>query len=263
MAATGIKSLSQKRSDVFHINLEDVTIEDGFNVREDYGDMDELAMSIASCGQKYPGLVRLSGDGTKAVLTDGHRRYQAIQMANEKYGAKITTFKCIKEERGANEETRILDMLNTALGKPLTAIEQAKAVKRLVDYGMSFKEIGRAIGKSQSAVNRLLDLNGATSELRTAVQKKRISASAAAALARKGSDVQKKVLASSNGDKLKVSDVQKATVGKTYILSAKKVRDALAEITTKAKEKRTARLEGVSLGLKIALGEATLEDALS
>lgn len=34
MAATGIKALTEKRSDIFHVSLDVVIVENGFNVRE-------------------------------------------------------------------------------------------------------------------------------------------------------------------------------------------------------------------------------------
>lgn len=264
MGSHVMRDIAEKRIEYFQVKLDKVIIEDGFNVRDDYGDMDELAMNIAQNGQKQPGIARLSDDKTSVTLIDGHRRFQAIKLANEKYGASIDVFKVIKEEMGANEETRVLDMLATNMGKPLTPIEQARAIKKLVDFGWPIKQIADKMGKNTQSVTNLLELNSATHELREAVQKNEISPSAAVELAKQNPNVQKTFLAQTDGSgkKVKVADVHKAVKGKTYTVSTKAIRTALDIVISKIEKNPTDKLEGMKLGMRVALGEITLETAI-
>jgi ParB/RepB/Spo0J family partition protein len=258
MAKTGIKSIMVARKDQFVVPYGALVIEDGFNVREDFGDLDELAKNIAENGQRVAMKVRLAEDGKKLSIIDGHRRFLAINMANQKYGAKINTVLCVNEERGANEETRIVDLFTLNSGKPLTALEQASALKRLVDYNWSIPDIAKKIGIAQAKVRRLLDLNGASHDVREAVKKGNISASAASDLAKAPSKKQEEVLKKANGKKVKVKDVQRATVGKVYTVSTKKLSGYKDETTKTLKDatgQRARYLNGVLYGLKVACGE--------
>ena len=72
------------RSDVFHVSFDDLLMED--NIRYDYGDLMELANSIAENGVKQAVHAYKKKDTVPAkyVVTDGHRRYKAIQMGIQK-----------------------------------------------------------------------------------------------------------------------------------------------------------------------------------
>lgn len=277
MAETGIHGIAEKRTNLYHVNIENIVIDENFNVREDYGDMDELSLNISQNGQKLPGIVRLSDCGKKVILVDGHRRFKAIQLANKQHGAEIKTFKCTMEGRGSNEESRIVDMLTTSLGKPLSPLEQAKAIKRLVDFNWTISDIAKSMGKSVPAVNKLLDLNSASRELRSAVQKKEISTTAASELARQSAAVQKKVLSKSKKKtnetekekgkkkKLTVSDIHKETKGKLYMVSTKKIQETLTTVENLKEtlpKKDHTRIEGVIIGLKLALEQTTIDEIL-
>ena len=176
----GLRDLGKRGTDVLNIPLKNLIVETdptkpGYNIRKDYGDIDDLARQIAARGQLTPMRVRLSDDRTKAVIVSGHRRRLAIEMANNKYGTKIETVKCLPEEQGTNEETRIVDMLMDGTGKELTALEQAEAVRRLQGFNWPIGKIAKSIGRSTDKVKQLLDLNGASHKLRTAVEKGLIS----------------------------------------------------------------------------------------
>jgi len=75
-----------KRSDFFRVPLSEIVVEDNFNVREDMGDLTPLAKSLAAMGQKVPMIGKRSLG--KFIVTAGHRRLGAAQLANEKFGAK-------------------------------------------------------------------------------------------------------------------------------------------------------------------------------
>jgi len=260
---SGIQDIATSRGTVYKVPFGKLAVEDGFNVREDYGDVEELARQIAENGQKTPMIVRLSDDASKVVIIDGHRRHQAIELANKKYDASIKEVACINEERGANEESRIVDMFVLGSGKPLTLLEQAEAVKRLLDYQWKPAQVAKKIGKTQSFISQLLNLQGATHELREAVRKGTISPTAAIKLSAAPADQQKEILKQVhalglNGgaiQKIKVKDVEKATKGVPSTVSSKKIKTLISEVKVKIKEEDDSRnWEDVQYGLQLAIG---------
>lgn len=140
-----------KKTDILLVQLESIDIEEGFNVREDFGDIDSLAKQIAKQGQKQP----LKGvrNGNRITLTAGHRRLQAIKIANEKYGAKIERATVMTER--ADAKTRVLEMLIDGDGsKPLTNPEMIKGITRLLEMGVSRKEIIDSLGLGLSQAQK-------------------------------------------------------------------------------------------------------------
>jgi len=137
------------QSNILKVLLANIIVEEGFNVREDYGDIDALAKSIAKLGQKVPLRGRRKGD--EITITAGHRRLAAIKLANSKYGANIERVSVISFT--GSEQDKVLEMLLDGEGvKNLTNEEMVKGIKRLLDAGMKKKDIidSLAIGKSQA-----------------------------------------------------------------------------------------------------------------
>ena len=163
-----------KKTDMLKVRLDAIDVEEGFNVREDYGDVDKLAQQIVSQGQKQP----LKGvrNGERITLTAGHRRFAAIKLANEKYGANIEYALVITEK--ADEKSRVLEMLIDGDGsKPLTNSEMIKGIKRLLDMGVTKKEIiaSLAIGDSQAQKYNLIKVAEAPQVVRKMVEDGQLS----------------------------------------------------------------------------------------
>lgn len=264
---SGLKDIATSRGTVYKVPYSKLIIDKDFNVRDDFGDIDELAKLIAENGQKTPMQVRLSDDGKNVIIVDGHRRYEAIEIANKKYGAKISDVSCINEERGANEESRIVDMFVYGSGKPLTLLEQAKVIKKLMDYNWKATDIAKKIGKTQAYVSQLLNLQGASHVLREAVKKGIVSPTAAIKLSTVPISQQKSVLAKvsalgldGNGKtKVKVKDVEKATKGMPSTVSTKKIKVILSSVNDRIKQKDTEKnWNDVKYGLELALGTKKL-----
>lgn len=292
MAQPVIKSLASGKEDILLIPVEKLVVEEGFNIREDYGDIEGLARELAAAGQKQPLRVRLSTDKKSAVIIDGHRRLKAVPIANKSYGAKITALKCIVEEKGANEETRIIDLFMLGDGKPLTPIEQAAAIKRLLGFNKKPAEIARMIGKSVNHIDRLLKLNSASAPLREAVRKGTISASAVMRLSEAPEKVQAKFVqkivdaetrpvpeakkeevkgkaksakpakpASKPKNTVKVTDVEKEIQGHATMISAKAIKTLIEKIDGYIKANRSPmQWKWVRYGLELALGVKVLEE---
>jgi ParB family chromosome partitioning protein len=155
------------KSDFFKVAISAITVEEGFNVRKDMGDIDALAQSIAAIGQKVPLTAVTVRGKDEFILTAGHRRLAAIKLANKKYGAKIEYVNVMRDK--GDDKGRLLTMLLDGEGaKKLTASELATGFKRLKEeHGMKPKEIGKTIGMSQAQVYNIL----AVSKAPLAIQK--------------------------------------------------------------------------------------------
>lgn len=151
-----------KRSDIIWVLPATVQVIEGFNVRIDYGDIEELANSIQHNGIKMP--LRAYKKGDKYLLTDGHRRLKAALIV-EKRGYEVQV-PIIPEPRGYNDEDRIFDLIVTNEGKQLTMLEKSEVVKRLVALQYKEKEIAQRMGKSHAHISDLLLLSSASKELK-------------------------------------------------------------------------------------------------
>ena len=254
-----LKDLTASKDSYYYIPLEAIKVEPGFNVRTDFGDIPGLAADIASNGLTQPLIVRLTSDKTSVILDDGERRYRAIHYINDNNllpDGGIHDVKCILENKGTNEEARILKMFSTgANSKPLTEIEQAECVYRLSQtYHMSTKEIGKRIGRPTTYVTHLLELHSAPYPIREAVMAKKISHTAAVALSKASVASQTKVLKQKT--KIKVKDVQHATRGTPFMISSKSIKEKIKLVEA---SKILIKKE-IIIGLNYALGLWSLDD---
>lgn len=170
------------KGDVWKVPFSQLVLVDGLNIRTDYGDLQQLCKSIEEVGIKVP----LQGrrDGNTFYVTDGHRRYKAMEMLAEKGIEVIAPF--IVEAKGTNEEMRIVNMVVTNDGKPLNPLELAEAVRRLVAYGWSYADIAPKFGFSQLYVSRLDLLNSAPKKFTKLIEKGKISPTQAIKIAGEG-----------------------------------------------------------------------------
>lgn len=162
-----------KRSDVLFIDPKIVKIEKGFNTRIDYGDIDELKSSIIENGVRVP--LRGYKDGDVYVVTDGHRRFKAVNMALEE-GIDIVRIPFISEKKKSLEE-RIFDILLFNDGKTLTPLELGETYKKLLNYGYNLTEISKKIGKTIKHVSDMVKVACSTKELKKLINDGLVSAS--------------------------------------------------------------------------------------
>lgn len=154
----GTRDIARKNSilgdQIISIELSKIIIRENFNVRTDYGDLDSLALSIIGNGQTVPGKVDVLADGT-FLLTDGHRRFKALQLISE-MGDEKPLFKATINSRKITEEQRILQMFTTQDNKPLAGHEVAELIQRLINLGWKQNDIAKKIGKTPSYVSQML-----------------------------------------------------------------------------------------------------------
>ena len=111
-------------------------------------------------------------------LSDGHCRLAAVKLAMSK-GADIKSIPCRVEERYSNDADRVLAMIVRNSGKPLTPLEKASVVKRLVAFGWAESDIAKKTGISRQYVGKLLQMEAMPEELKGMVKEGTVSASVA------------------------------------------------------------------------------------
>lgn len=211
--ATGIAQFSQGKSEVFKVDPNLLVILPGWNTRDESPELeahiDQLAQSIAEVGVKKPIEVKLE-DG-KLIVKDGHCRTRAAMRAIEVYHAELKTVPVISVDRYASDADLILNQVISNSGKSLTALEQAKVFKKLLDMGWNQADIAKKVGMSNGRISQILDLLTMPALVQAAVTNGHISASLAQQSIKNGDDVVAAVeTAKAEGRKVRPADVQAA-----------------------------------------------------
>jgi ParB/RepB/Spo0J family partition protein len=171
-----------KRGDLYKVPFSKLQIVEGLNIRKDYGNVEELAESIKENGVKNP--LRGYKKGEMFYVVDGHRRYSAMALL---FNAGIeVTAPFILQEKSANDEQQVIDMIITNEGKSLTPLEIAEAIRRLLAYGWNEKKIAERLARSESSVIKLNKLNSAPKKLINLIESGVISATQAIEICFKG-----------------------------------------------------------------------------
>lgn len=178
---TGIAQFSKGRSDVHRVDPRELFIKAGWNMRDEGPDLDAhidmLAQSIASEGVREPISVKLE-DG-KLWVTNGHCRTRATMRAIEHYKAEIVSVPVISEDRHANEADLLFSQILRNSGKPLTAMEQARVFKKLLNMGWQQTDLAKKSGLSAGRVSQVLDLLTMPAPVQAMVAQGAVSASLA------------------------------------------------------------------------------------
>jgi ParB family chromosome partitioning protein len=256
-----LKDLFSSKDFFYYIPLDNIKVDPDFNVRTEFGDIPALAKDIATNGLTHALTVRLSEDKKCVYIVDGERRFRAINYINNNKLVEngMLDVKCSLEEKGSNEQSRIIRMFSTgANSKALTEIEQAKVVFRLMSvHHLKVKEIANSIGRPQTYVNHLLDLHSAPTNIKEAVVEKKMSPTAAIKLSKAPKEKRDEILrkAASGTGKVKVKDVEKATQGTSSEISSRTVKNYIKKVD-KLIDAGVSKYkwECVKLGLEIALG---------
>jgi ParB/RepB/Spo0J family partition protein len=167
---TQLALLPQQRSDILKLDPRSIFVEEGFNVRQDYGDMESLTEQIAESGVRVP--IRGYKSGDKFYITDGHRRHKACMILIER-GIEIRI--PFISERAPSAQSRLFDMFICNEGKKLTPIEQAELINRMINLGLKPKEISEKIGISTVTISNLLYVAKLPPRLKTRISNNEIT----------------------------------------------------------------------------------------
>lgn len=182
--AESFKSLTDKgvfkRNKLFSIQLENLHVQEGFNLREDDEDLKDHVAAIADFimqgGQLPPLLVRIAEDG-RVMIVDGHCRFGGYTLAKER-GYAVEWLDVLPFRGDDNDAVAMI--MHSASGKPLTPLETAEGYKRLHDAGMTPIEIGQRFGKTRQSVDGLLLVGNAHPMIKNMVREGTVTAAIAA-----------------------------------------------------------------------------------
>lgn len=143
MTTSDIRGLAMIRLDELHPSPA--------NPRQRMTDLDELAASIVEVGLIQPLVVqKIPGqDGFQIIA--GHRRHAAARKA------RLEKVPCVVRHDMLPDEELLAMLVENGQRADLDPIEEARALKRLKDAGMTDAEIGIKIGRHQTWVKRRLD----------------------------------------------------------------------------------------------------------
>lgn len=134
-------------------------ISEGDNVRTSYANIDELAASIERHGQLQPvGVYKDDGASPWRILY-GHRRLRAFQLLVEQGKAEFASISAVIVERPASLE--VVQLIENIHRDDLSDVDKEKAVRGMVDRGMSQRDVARVLNKSETWVSRCLSAMGA------------------------------------------------------------------------------------------------------
>lgn len=124
------------------------------NVREDLGDVSELAASITEHGILQPLVVTETEDPDQFLLLAGHRRLAAARKAGLQEVPVI-----IRRGIGNNDPEHLVVMLvENCQRRDLNPVEKAEAYSALRNRGLSVPEIARRTGVAAGTVYYYLNL---------------------------------------------------------------------------------------------------------
>lgn len=184
----GVKSLMLGRSDTFFVSPFHIHVKPGWNTRdfslpENVEHVLDLAHSIAARGVQQP-LTVYWEDG-KLWLSDGECRLLGTLHAINVLGKPIMSVPVRTEPQGSNDADRVLSLLVRNSGKPLTPMERAQTVKRLLDLGWMPEIIAQESGVTPVTIRRLMEMLELPEAVRQRVQTGAIAATEAVRIVKK------------------------------------------------------------------------------
>jgi ParB/RepB/Spo0J family partition protein len=224
----GSKTLKETNVRYFKVDPRNIEVREGFNIRTDYGDLDELAASIKSEGVKVSlkGHRKTDEKGKvipdKYVLTGGHRRLAAcmllLEQGNEPFRVPFSL-----EEKHYTDEQRLFDMFTENDGLPLSPVEKAEGVSRLLLLGYSPTEVANKLGKDLAFVSNMQALAQAPKKLKSMINQNHVSATVAMEIYREEKDYDKATQRIERAlTEMKVSSPEKEKLTKKELLKAEK-----------------------------------------
>jgi len=230
-----------KKEELLHVDPRKILVEDNWNPRIDFGDMEEIKTSIKTGGVYRPIHVRRNAK-KQLVLVDGARRLRAVLSLIEEGHKGFTSIPAIEDSPNTSEVEAMMHTLIANEGKPFTPLEEAVAFKRLSEMGMSEEELMAATGKSVTTIRTRLALIDAAPALKKGLEEGTVTVSLVNRIVRtsKDKDVQTQLLKKHKKEKKKkgaseaaasLSDDQ-ASLTRTK-LSGKRARELLFEVASK------------------------------
>lgn len=161
LAMKGALEKMGKKGSEYIIKWEDISLDFRMNLRDDYGDLDELNSLEQGMIQPIVGYI---GTDNKFYPADGFRRLAWIKRRLDA-GLSIPEIKVTLDQSSATTLGRLTLILNSATAKSLNLVEQGKGFKQLRDEcGLSIPEIANLSHRSQAHIGQCLKLVDTASE---------------------------------------------------------------------------------------------------
>jgi ParB family chromosome partitioning protein len=121
------------------------------NIRREYPDIDELAVSIRQHGLLQPIIVYdVSGEGY--FVKTGHRRYMAYQKLYAEEPERFNTILCMVSDA---HNIPVIQTIENLQRRDLSAIELFHALSSLREQGLTLKQIADVTGKSEKSIKNI------------------------------------------------------------------------------------------------------------
>lgn len=175
-----------KSADLWKVPVDRLRIKEGFNPRVMTATykarIRAICDSIKANGfyadQPLAGYVARENGESFVIITNGHTRYAALQMAIAE-GAEIEVVPVVTKPNGTSMSDLTVALVTSNSGAPLTPYEVAVVCKRLIGYQMTEDEIATRIGVSKTQVKNYLTLMSAPHEIHQLVIDEKVSATLA------------------------------------------------------------------------------------
>jgi hypothetical protein len=181
----GIQDIASGRAgNMFLVPLSKIRVKPTDFKRLVYTEIPDLARSLAGRGQEMPMTVRVGEENGEEVcyITDGCRRYMAMQFANENLGANITHATCKNEAKGTTDVSRVLMQMACNEGVRFTQLEMGIGFQRMQKAGWSVAKMAEQSHKSKTWVADCLSLAEDPEAIKNAVREGKIKPATAKAL---------------------------------------------------------------------------------
>lgn len=161
--------LQEQRKDILYVDPRSLDIVEGFNIREEYGDIKDLAASIEANGCKNPlmGYRHPDIEGRYIVTSGARRRLAGLQIAKK---GKEILLPFLLQSQTYTDIDRMFDMLldSGENHKPLTMLEQAEGVARLMaePHKLTEAEVAARFHKSKTFIRNLIALRQAPADIK-------------------------------------------------------------------------------------------------
>lgn len=212
------QNLVKRGTQPFKIPLSLLVVKEGLNVRTDYGAVEELGWRAFNSTDSFHNipLVGFKEEG-KFVVVHGHSRRLGLVFVSENKEKMLEQFKAelpaelpkseknilVEEKRdyinsllsaipfivepvGVTNKQRVIDMVNTNAGRPLSPLELGGAVKRLFDEKMDIKQIASTLSLSAAYIGKLMQLIASPPEFLELVKNGTLSSTLAIQIASEG-----------------------------------------------------------------------------
>lgn len=183
-----MKEAGASSSDLWMVPYKDIRVIEGFNVRvrnaEYEAHLHNIRDSIIANGfyrdKPLEGYVAKEDGSNVIYITGGHTRYEAAGLAID-MGAAIEALPIIVKPAGTSQEDLTVALVTGNSGRPLTPIETAIVIKRLLGFGLDEKKVAARLGYGKKYVEDLLSLLSAPAAVRKLVEQGKVSATLAIA----------------------------------------------------------------------------------